>query len=123
MAIPRLIDTHCHLRLIDGPAKVAAYLEAAQAAGVGTIISVGFDDATNAGVLEEAATFGAVFCTQGRHPHEAGDAPEESFERIRTNLAHPKVVALGEMGLDHFKEYAPIPNQREVFERQLALAA
>lgn len=123
LASATLIDTHCHVRLIDGPGSVAAYLDAAREAGVGTIISVGFDGPTNAGVLEEANTYPQVYCTQGRHPHEAADATEETFALMEAELGHPKVVALGEMGLDHFKEYSPIPRQREVFERQLAMAA
>ncbi|MEO7993960.1 MAG: TatD family hydrolase [bacterium] len=118
-----IIDTHCHLRLIDGADGVAGYVAAAAEAGVAALINVGFDDATNSAVIEEAARFPGVYCSQGVHPHEAATATEATFDWISAHLTNPKVVALGEMGLDYFKEYAPIPVQHAVFERQLALAA
>lgn len=121
-AAPRWIDTHCHPRLIEGPEQVGVYVEQARAAGVTTLISIGFDDVTNAGVIEEAHTFPGVFCSQGVHPHEAGTATEATFAAITSRLDDPRVVAQGEMGLDYFRQYSEVPRQHEVFARQLALA-
>lgn len=119
---PSLIDTHCHLRLIDGPEAVPAIVRRARDAGVTIMINVGFDDPTNRAVLDEAATHPGVFCTQGVHPHEAAKATAETFAWIATHADDPRVVALGEMGLDYYKEYSAIPRQHEVFERQLEIA-
>jgi TatD DNase family protein len=64
-----------------------------------------------------------IYATVGVHPHDAAKASDETFARIQTLLRYPKVRALGEIGLDYHYDFSPRPLQREVFERQLAMAA
>lgn len=108
-----MIDTHAHLDALDeDPAEVVAR---AREAGVTRILTVG---AAQAVALAER--FEDVYAVVGVHPHEAatGDVAE-----IRRLQEHPKVVAVGEIGLDWFRDYAPPDAQRYMFESQLGLAA
>jgi TatD DNase family protein len=108
-----VIDTHAHLDALDeDPADVVAR---ARAAGVTRILTVG---AAQAVALAER--FEDVYAVVGVHPHEAatGDVGE-----IRRLQEHPKVVAVGEIGLDWYRDYAPPDAQRYMFESQLGLAA
>ena len=63
-----------------------------------------------------------IYATVGVHPHDAGKATEETFARLRELLAHPKVLGVGEIGLDYHYDFSPRETQREVFARQLAMA-
>ena len=108
-----MIDTHAHLdALDDDPADVVAR---ARDAGVTRILTVG-----TAQAVALAERFDGVFAVVGVHPHEsaAGDVDE-----IRRLHEHPKVVAVGEIGLDWFRDYAPRDVQHDMFEAQLGLAA
>ena len=107
-----MIDTHAHLdALDDDPADVIAR---AREAGVTRILTVG-----TAQAVELAERFDEVWAIVGIHPHEAatGDVGE-----IRRLQEHPKVVAVGETGLDWYRDYAPRDDQRRIFEAQLGLA-
>jgi TatD DNase family protein len=108
-----VIDTHAHLdALDDDPADVVAR---AAAAGVTRILTVGTSQA-----VALAERFEHVFAIVGVHPHEAADADLDEVRRLQ---AHPKAVAVGETGLDWYRDYAPREAQRRVFEAQLLLAA
>ena len=116
-----MIDTHAHLDgCTDPPPQL---LERARAACVTRVLTVGttIDSCRNA--LAEAEADPGVFAILGIHPHEAGGAEAANAEAIRALLAHPKAVAVGETGLDNFRDYAPPERQRALFERQLDLAA
>jgi TatD DNase family protein len=108
-----VIDTHAHLDLCDGAAE--DLVDAAAAAGVGRILTVGREQA-----LELAGRFASVWAIVGIHPHEAAEAGD--VDRLRPLLAHPRAVAVGECGLDFFRDYAPRADQLRVFEAQIALA-
>ncbi|HEY2869305.1 MAG TPA: TatD family hydrolase [Gaiellales bacterium] len=108
-----MIDTHAHLDLCEGAAE--DLVDAAAAAGVGRILTVGRDQA-----LALAERFASVWAIVGIHPHEAADAV--SSDSLRPLLAHPRAVAVGECGLDFFRDYAPRADQLRVFEAQIALA-
>ena len=112
-----MIDTHAHLG--DDAAEV---LDRARAAGVTRVVAVAttVQDARRA--IELAEREGGVYASLGIHPHEAGTAGADDVDALRELLAHPKAVAVGETGLDYFRDYAPRPAQRALFERQLALA-
>ena len=108
-----MIDTHAHLDLCEGAAE--DLVDAAAAAGVGRILTVGREQA-----LALADRFASVWAIVGIHPHEAADGL--AVESLRPLLAHPRAVAVGECGLDFFRDYAPRADQLRVFDAQIALA-
>jgi len=108
-----VIDTHAHLdALDDDPAAVVAR---ARAAGVTRILTVG-----TAQAVALAERFDEVFAIVGVHPHESAAGGVEEIRRLQ---AHPKTVAVGEIGLDWYRDYAPRDVQTRMFEAQLGLAA
>lgn len=120
-----LVDTHCHLtdQVFDEDRDQA--IARALAAGVTHLISVG-----GGGPIEEsekaahlASLHGHIRATAGIHPHDAAGYDDGVEARIKTLLARPEVVAVGETGLDYYYEHSSRPSQREAFGRQLALAA
>ena len=120
-----LVDSHCHLddeRFDDDRERV---IGRALEAGVTRMLAVGTGhgppDLEAAIRLAEAFPF--IWATAGVHPHDAAKAQPDTFERLRELLRHPKVVALGEIGLDYHYNLSPPEVQREVFRRQLMLAA
>lgn len=117
-----LIDTHAHLdhERFDGERE--AVITRALAAGVGLIICVGSDLKSSRESLALARTNAALFAVVGVHPHEAAAAPPDYLDEVRHMLAEPKVVALGEIGLDYHYDFSPRPVQRQVFQAQLELA-
>ena len=113
-----MIDTHAHLDHEDDPAAVLAR---ARAAGVARVISVGSGLASCAGTLELAEREDGVFAALGFHPQQAGE--ESDLDALRELLVHPRAVAVGETGLDWFRDYAPRDRQEALFRAQVALAA
>jgi TatD DNase family protein len=115
-----VIDTHAHLTALDDADEA---VERAAAAGVTRILTVGtnIDDCGRALALTEAHD--GVFAILGIHPHDAGAATDEDLAALRELLAHPKAVAVGETGLDWFRDYAPRDDQHRLFAAELALAA
>jgi len=108
-----VIDTHAHLdALEEDPAEVVAR---AREAGVTRILTVGAAQA-----VELAERFDDVYAVVGVHPHEAATGDVDEIRRLQE---HPKVVAVGEIGLDWYRDYAPADAQRYMFESQLGLAA
>lgn len=117
-----LIDTHAHLDHDWYDGERDAVVQRAQDAGVTCIVTIGADIRSSEEAVRLADTYAAVYATVGIHPHDAATATEASFERLRTLAAHPRVVAIGEIGLDYYYDHSPRPVQRDVFIRQLALA-
>jgi TatD DNase family protein len=115
-----VIDTHAHLTALDDPDEAVAR---AAEAGVTRILTVGtsVDDCRCA--LELADKHDGVFAILGIHPHEAGTATSDDLAALRDLLAHPKAVAVGETGLDWYRDYALPDDQRRLFAAQLDLAA
>jgi TatD DNase family protein len=108
-----VIDTHAHLESCEGtPEEVMA---AAAAAGVSRVLTIGLGQA-----VELARRLPGVWAVVGIHPHEAADAPD--VEALRPLLADPRAVAVGECGLDFYRDYAPRDDQVRVFAAQIALA-
>ena len=119
-----MIDTHCHLtfpQLID---QIDTVLNQAQKAGVDRMISVGttLEDSRQAGDL--ARRYASVYATAGIHPHYADRFNDRSMviDSLCQSMDHPKVVAIGEMGLDHHYRDPPIDVQQRVFQWQLDVA-
>lgn len=115
-----MIDTHAHLEACEGPAP--ALVERARAAGVTRILAVGSTIDTCREALAIAEASEGVFAILGIHPHEA-EREGVRLDELRELLAHPRAVAVGETGLDFYRDRAPRDRQREVFEAELALAA
>ncbi len=117
-----LIDSHAHIQLDKFDADRGAVLERAQEAGVHAIMVIGFDLETSRGAIALAEKYNQVYATIGMHPHDAKDLHDETIHIFHELAAHPKVVALGEMGLDYYRNLSPRPIQKAAFERQLDLA-
>ena len=115
-----MIDTHAHLDGGDEPA--GEVLARAREAGVTRVVAVGTSVESCRATLAIAEAEDGVFAALGIHPHEAGSAWEEALPELRALLDHPKAVAVGEAGLDHFRDYAPHDRQAELFRAQIALA-
>jgi TatD DNase family protein len=114
-----VIDTHAHLDACPDPPDVL--VARARAAGVTRILTVGTTLERCRTALELADANEEVYAILGIHPHEAGD--DHDLGALRELLAHPKAVAVGETGLDYYRDYAPHDRQRALFEAQLALAS
>jgi TatD DNase family protein len=114
-------DTHAHLDACEEPADVL--VARAREAGVRRIVSVGSGLASCRETLAIAERHDDVFAALGIHPHQAADDDAERLDELRELLAHDRAVAVGEAGLDFYRDYAPHDRQRDLFERQLELAA
>jgi len=116
------IDTHAHLYYDDLKNQLGDVVKRAEAAGVTQIICVGTDLPSSKTSISIAEKYNAVFATVGVHPHDAKDTPDDYLHQLRDLASHSKVVAMGEMGLDYFRDFSPRNVQKEVFLSQLALA-
>lgn len=112
-----MIDTHAHLDALDEP---SAAVVRARASGVTRIISIGTDPDSWARTLGLVEEHEGVYAVMGLHPHEAG--PEVDVGALPKLLRHPKVVGVGETGLDYYRDYAPRDAQVKLFIYQLGLA-
>jgi TatD DNase family protein len=119
-----LVDSHCHLDDEQFAADREAVIERALSAGVGRMLAIGTGDGPPdlAVAVRLADAYPFFYATVGVHPHNASQVAPETYDQLRDLLAHPKVVAMGEIGLDYHYDFSPREVQREVFVRQLALA-
>jgi TatD DNase family protein len=121
----KLVDSHVHLDDRKFDADREQIVERARAAGVKCMLSIGTGNGPpdlEAGI-RMAEQYPFVYATIGVHPHDASKATEETWKRMSELARHPKVLAVGEIGLDYHYDFSPRDVQRSVFERQLALAA
>ena len=116
-----MIDTHAHLDACAEP--VDELVARARAAGVARIVSVGSGLESCRETLAIAGRHDGVFAALGIHPHQAAEPDAEGLDELRDLLSDPRAVAVGETGLDHYRDYAPHGRQLDLFERHLALAA
>jgi TatD DNase family protein len=114
-----VIDTHAHLDALDDADGAVAR---AREAGVTQVVTVGTTIASCRRALWLADRHEGVFAALGLHPHEAGGAWEEDLDELRELLGHPRAVAVGETGLDHYRDYAPHDRQAKLFRAQVGLA-
>jgi TatD DNase family protein len=119
-----MIDSHCHL---DGPKFASdfhAVLDRARAAGVTRLLAVGSGDGPpdlEAGI--RLADSDPIFVASvGVHPHEAAKADDTTIPHLIALTAHPKIVAVGEIGLDYHYDFSPRETQRDLFVRQMEVA-
>jgi len=115
-----VIDTHAHLTALDDADEAVGH---AAEAGVTRILTVGTDVGDCRRALALAERHDGVFAILGLHPHEAGTAARNELDALGELLAHPKAVAVGETGLDWYRDYAARDDQRRLFAAQLELAA
>lgn len=117
-----LIDTHAHLddRAFDEDRD--AVLARARAAGVRAIVNVAYNEQKWASTAALCAAYPEVYAVVGVHPHDARSWSAAVGERLRVALRAPRVVGLGEIGLDFYRDYAPHDRQRAAFLAQLAIA-
>ena len=115
-----MIDTHAHLDAFDG--DVAAVLSRARVAGVTRVISVGTDLESCRRTLAICEREEGIYAALGIHPNSAGEATDRDLADLRELLAHEKAVAVGETGLDFYRGWHIIEEQRRLFRAHLALA-
>src|SRR4051794_6385254 len=113
-----MIDTHCHLDMCEDGA-----LERAREAGLSRIATIGMNAESWQRAGELAADNDDVFAIVGVHPNEAAGYDDSDIETVRDNALGPKVVAIGETGLDYYRDYAPKEDQRRSFDAHLELAS
>ncbi len=119
-----LIDSHAHLTFPELRNQVDAILDRCATSGVDAVITVGTDLADARAAVDLAnLRSGTVYATVGFHPHEAAKVQAVDIDRMVDIWNDPCVVGLGEMGLDYHYDFAPHETQREVFAKQLELAA
>lgn len=118
-----MIDTHCHLDLHQFDADREAVIERAAAAGVRVIINPAIDLASCARVLALADRHPGVYAALGVHPNDCGEFTEDTVKALRELAQHPKVVAIGEIGLDYYWHRVGHDQQQRALRSQLALAA
>lgn len=117
-----LIDTHCHLDFPDFEAERDAIVERARAAGIGQMITISTRVKKFDTILAIAERYPNVFCSVGTHPHNADEELDIETEDLVRLSQHPKVVAIGEAGLDYFYDNAPRDAQATGLRRHIAAA-
>ena len=115
-----MIDTHCHLDACEPPDW--ALVDRARDAGVTRIATVGTDGRSIGRALGAAHSHEGVVAIVGRHPHETAGFDPAGLEEIERAASDPRARAIGETGLDYYRDYAPRAAQRRAFEAQLELA-
>jgi TatD DNase family protein len=117
-----LIDTHAHIYYDDYADRMDDVIRAAADNGVEKIISVGVDLATSEECILLAEKYSSVYATCGYHPHEAAKAPKGYLYELEEFYKHPRVVAVGEIGLDYHYNFSDPRDQRKVYHEQLEMA-
>jgi TatD DNase family protein len=119
-----MIDSHCHLDDEQFDSDRVQTIERAVEAGIELMLSIGTGDGPPdlEAAVRLADVFEPVYATVGVHPHNAAKADSHAFDNLRTLLSHPKVIALGEIGLDYHYDFSPRERQREVFVEQIRIA-
>src|SRR4029450_2757988 len=117
-----LIDSHCHLDFPDFAGELDAVVARAQTAGVGRIVTISTRVKRHAEVLAIAERFPDVYCSVGTHPHNAHEELDVTADELIARARHPKVVAIGEAGLDYHYDYSPREAQERGFRNHIAAA-
>ena len=117
-----LVDSHCHLDFPDFADEVDAVVARARAADIARMVTISTRVARHAGVLAIAERFPDVYCSVGTHPHHADEELDITAADLIDRARHPKVVAIGEAGLDYHYECAPRPAQEQGFRTHIEAA-
>ena len=117
-----MIDSHCHLYFDHFDGRRDDIIEEARQAGVHTIINIGVDLQTSRDSIALAERYDSIYATVGVHPHDSKTMTADTIDQIKALTRHEKVVAIGEIGLDFYRDHSPRDVQRKAFRRQLELA-
>ncbi len=119
-----LIDSHAHIQGAEYAAEVEALIQRAREAGVEQIIVVGGagELSSNQAAVTLAESYPNLYATVGMHPHDAKDVGEEALKKLEQLTARPKVIAVGETGLDFYYNHSPHEIQRDIFGRFIRMA-
>ena len=117
-----LIDSHCHLDFPDFASELDAIVARARTAGIGRIVTISTRVEKHAQVLAISERFPDVFCSVGTHPHYSHEEADIDPARLIAIAKHPKVVAIGEAGLDYFRNNSPRDAQMQSFRQHIAAA-
>ncbi len=117
-----LFDTHCHLMDEQFDGDLVEVVQRANDAGVNRIVIPGIDVETSRKAIAIAERFDGIYAAVGVHPEAAKDVPNVAFDEIRKLAKHPKVVAVGEIGLDYYWDAAPRDEQQRVMALQIEIA-
>jgi TatD DNase family protein len=117
-----LVDSHCHLDFPDFAAELDAVVERARAAGIGRMVTISTRVKKHAQVLAIAEKYPDIFCSVGTHPHNAHEEPEVDTKMLVGLAKHPKIVAIGEAGLDYHYDNSPREAQAASFRQHIAAA-
>jgi len=118
-----LIDSHAHVDFPQFENDRDAVIERAQGAGLVALVNIGTNVDTSRASVRLAKVYDFVHATVGIHPHDADKANPEALDDLRSLAGHPTVVAVGEIGLDYYRDYSPRAAQRQAFQDQLTLAS
>ena len=117
-----LVDSHCHLDFPNFSDELDAVVGRARAAGVGRIVTISTRIRRHSDLIAIAERYDDVFCSIGTHPHQAHEELDIAVDEIVRMTKHPKVVAIGEAGLDYFYDYSPRDAQERGFRNHIAAA-
>ncbi|KUM24675.1 LuxR family transcriptional regulator [Mesorhizobium loti] len=117
-----LVDSHCHLDFPDFAEERAAIVARALAAGIGRMVTISTRVKRFQQIIEIAEAFNEVYCSVGTHPHNAAEELDVTADELVQLSSHPKVVAIGEAGLDYFYDRAPREAQAQGFRNHIAAA-
>ena len=117
-----IIDTHAHLDFPEYKSDLESVLSRAREANVGCIINVGTSLASSKKSIALASKFDNIYASVGIHPHDSSKVTEQDWQVLESLVKEPKVIAIGETGLDYYRNRSPHEDQQKVFRKQLALA-
>jgi TatD DNase family protein len=117
-----LVDSHCHLDFPEFAPELDDVVVRARSAGIGAMLTIGTRLKALDGVRAIAERFDDVWCSVGVHPHEAAAEPIEEASALIARAAHPRVVGIGEAGLDYYYEHSPRTDQIRNFRAHIAAA-
>jgi TatD DNase family protein len=117
-----LVDSHCHLDFPDFAAERDAIVERARERGIGRLLTISTKVYKFPEIRAIAESYEDVFCSVGTHPHYADKEPDITTADLVALTAHPKVVAIGEAGLDYFRNNSSVEGQERGFRRHIAAA-
>jgi TatD DNase family protein len=118
-----MIDSHCHLDFDVFDNQRDKIIAEADAAGIHTIVNIGVDVPSSKRSIALAERYDCIYATVGIHPHDARKVGGRTIDELRELSRHPRVIAIGEIGLDYYRDMSPRNVQQRVFREQLELAS